>query len=255
MLLVVLKGRTMHQARLLIATLKQELKKQNKTYKHVAKALELSEASVKRLFCEEAFSLERLDKICELLQMEFTDLVKLMEKNINLTSQLTLTQEQELVADIRLLLMAHFLIHGLLFSEIITRYKISETEGIQLLAKLDRMKVIELLPGNKVKMIISKDFQWIKNGPIQYFYQRNIQPEFLESSFTAPEELRIFVSGLFSSRSTNVLIKKIQRLANEFNELNFEDQSVDSSQRVGTSLVVAMRSWEPSVFSQLRRIE
>jgi len=244
----------MHQARLLIATLKQELKKQNKTYKHVAKALELSEASVKRLFCDESFSLERLDTVCELLQMEFSDLVKLMESNINLTRQLSLAQEQELVSDIRLLLMAHFLIYGLLFSEIISRYSISETEGIQLLAKLDRMKIIELLPGNKVKMIISKDFQWIKNGPIQYFYQRNIQPEFFASSFTAPGEVRLFISGLFSTGATNALIKKINRLASEVNELNFEEQSIDLDERAGTSLVIAMRSWEPSIFSKLRRI-
>jgi len=243
----------MYQARLLVDTLKQELKKQNKTYKDVAQALGLSEASVKRLFSEESFSLDRLDKVCELLQMEFSDLVKSMENNIELTSQLSLAQEQELVSDMRLLLMAHFLISGLLFSEIITRYNISETEGIQLLAKLDRMKIIELLPGNKVKIIISKDFQWLNNGPIQRFYQKNIQPEFLQSSFNAAGELRLFASGMFSPRSTSLLMKKIKHLVSEFGELNVDDQSVDIDQRVGTSLVIAMRSWEPSVFNQYRR--
>ncbi len=243
----------MNQAKLLVETLKQELKKQNKTYKHVAKALKLSEASVKRLFSEESFSLDRLDKVCELLQIEFTDLAKLMEKNINLTSQLSLTQEQELVADIRLLLMAHFLISGLQFSEIITRYNISETEGIQLLARLDRMKIIELLPSNKVKMIIAKDFKWHNHGPIQQFYQQNIQPEFLNSSFTASGELRLFVSGMFSTRATSLLMKKINHIAKEFDALNAEDQDIDLELRAGTSLVVAMRSWEPSIFSELRR--
>jgi DNA-binding Xre family transcriptional regulator len=48
-----------------VDTLKQELRKQRITYRRVSEALELSETSVKRLFSEEAFSLKRLEKICE----------------------------------------------------------------------------------------------------------------------------------------------------------------------------------------------
>ena len=96
----------MSQTRPLIDTLKQELRKQRVTYKQVSKALSLSETSVKRLFSEEAFSIKRLEKVCALLHLDLSDLVHLMEKNIELTSQLTLEQESEIVSDIRLLLVA-----------------------------------------------------------------------------------------------------------------------------------------------------
>lgn len=243
----------MHQTRLLIATLKQQLRNQSKTYKDVANVLELSEASVKRLFSEHSLSLARLDVVCQLLSLEFIELVKLMEENINLTSQLSLEQEQELVADPKLLLMAHFLINGLLFSDVIATYRISETEGIQLLAKLDRMKIIELLPDNRVKMMIAKSFKWIDNGPIQRFYRQKIQPEFFQSSFSDSGELQIFVSGMLSRASNAELIKQIKRLSHEFNQLITDDQSTQLQQRFGTSLYVAMRPWEPTIFSQLRR--
>ena len=72
----------MSQTRPLVDTLKQELRKQRVTYRRVSEALELSETSVKRLFSEEAFSLKRLEKICELLHLDISDLVHLMEKNI-----------------------------------------------------------------------------------------------------------------------------------------------------------------------------
>jgi predicted nucleotidyltransferase len=42
----------------LITTLKRQLKQQGKTYRDVALALDLSEASVKRLFASESFALE-----------------------------------------------------------------------------------------------------------------------------------------------------------------------------------------------------
>ncbi|MBK1887801.1 helix-turn-helix domain-containing protein [Marinobacter sp. DY40_1A1] len=42
----------------------------------VTDALALSEASVKRLFSEKQFSLKRLDKICALMGIEISDVVR-----------------------------------------------------------------------------------------------------------------------------------------------------------------------------------
>jgi DNA-binding Xre family transcriptional regulator len=76
----------MSQTRPLIDTLKQELRKQRITYKQVSEVLELSETSVKRLFSEEAFSVKRLDKVCALLHLDISDLVHLMERNVEMTA-------------------------------------------------------------------------------------------------------------------------------------------------------------------------
>ena len=245
----------MSQTRALIDTLKRELRNQRITYKDVSQALELSETSVKRLFSEAAFSIKRLEKICSMLQLNISDLVYLMEKNIELTSELTLTQEQELVSDIRLLLVAMLLMNKLKFSDILLIYDISETEGIQLLARLDRMKIIELQPGNRVRLMISQNFQWIPGGPIQKFFEQRVQLEFLNSSFNGAGEFRVFVSGMISKSANAEIIKKMRQLAKEMNELNTESESLPLDQRFGTSLMMAMRPWEIKVFEDLRRIE
>lgn len=245
----------MSQTRPLIDTLKQELRKQRVTYKQVSKALSLSETSVKRLFSEEAFSIKRLEKVCALLHLDLSDLVHLMEKNIELTTQLTLEQETEIVSDIRLLLVALLLVNKLEFREIITIYDISETEGIKLLARLDRMKLIELQPGNRVKLMISPNFKWLPDGPIQKFFEQKVQLEFLNSSFNGAGELRVFVSGMISRSANAEMIKKMQHLASEMNELNLESQSLPLDQRFGTSLMMAIRPWEIDAFEELRRIK
>lgn len=72
----------------------------------MADKLELSEASVKRLFSENSFSLDRLEQICDLLHLQISDLIHQMEKNTELTEQLTREQEKELVSDIKLLLIS-----------------------------------------------------------------------------------------------------------------------------------------------------
>lgn len=244
----------MSQTRPLIDTLKQELRKQRFTYKQVSQALDLSETSVKRLFSEEAFSIKRLEKVCELLHLEISDLVQLMQKNIELTTQLTRDQETELVSNIKLLLMAWLLMNKLKFTEIIRIYDITETEGIQLLARLDRMKIIELQPGNRVKLVISPNFKWIPDGPIQRFYESRVELEFLNSSFNESGELRIFVSGMISKSAMADVCKKIRHLAQEMNELNIESESLPLDERFGTSLMMAVRPWEIKVFEELRRV-
>ena len=244
----------MAQTKLIVDTPPPPLRNQGINYRQVAQTLDLSEASVKRLFAESSFTLSRLGQICELLHLEITDLIHQMERNIDLTHQLTVEQETELVGDIKLLLMAHFLLNKLEFKEIIEIYDISETEGIRLLAKLDRMKIIELLPGNRVRLMISKNFTLLPGGPIQRFYEKVVQAEFLKASFSANGEFRIYVSGMFSRDANAEIIRKIKRLADDAHELREASEFLPLSERFGCSLILAIRPWEVNVFDRLRRV-
>lgn len=243
----------MPQTKQIVETLKQELRKQRITYRQVAKTLALSEASVKRLFSEKSFTLSRLAQICGILNLEIADLVRQMEKNIAFTIKLTLAQEKELVADIKLLLMAHFLMNKLEFMDIIRIYDISETEGVRLLAKLDRMKIIELQPGNRVKLMIGHNFKLIPGGPIEHFYESKIQTEFFSAPFDGKGEYRSFVSGMFSRSDNAELIRKIKHLADDANDLEVDSEPLPLEQRFGCSLIMAIRPWEPKLFADLRR--
>ena len=149
--------------------------------------------------------------------------------------------------------MAHFLVNKHEFSKIIETYEISETEGIRLLARLDRMKFIELQPGNRVKLLVSTNFKWVPNGPIQLFYEKNVQSDFFSSSFDEAGEIRIFLSGMLSRDANADSINRIKHLAREINELIMESEASPTDECFGTSLVIAMRPWEVKAFENLRR--
>lgn len=237
----------------MITTLKQVLRSQGKTYKDVADALDLSEASVKRLFAEKTFSLDRFEKVCDFVGMEIAELIQQMDKRAERITSLTHEQEKELVSDIRLLIVAVCLINHWTYEEIIETYDIDQFQGIQLMAKLDRMKLIQLLPGNRVKRIIDRNFNWLPNGPIQRFYERTVQGDFFKSTFTGPGEFRVFINGMLSRNSNQEMIKKAQRFIQEFNYYNTQDESLPVDERFGTSIMVAMRPWEIKLFADLRR--
>ena len=243
----------MSQTTLLLETLKQAIRHQGKTYADAALALGLSEASVKRLFSEKSFSLERLDCLCQWLGMDIAELVHQMERQQQQVTMLTEEQEQELVSDINLLMMAHSLLNRWTFNEVIETYRISETEGIRLLARLDRMGLLHMLPGNRVKLLISRHFHWRKQGPIQSFFEKHVQNDFFRCHFDAPGEKRIFITGMLSRHANDDIIKRMEKLAMEFNMLHRDDEHIPLEQRFGTSLVLAMRPWEPKAFEEMRR--
>ncbi len=243
----------MAQTSLIIQALKTCLKESNLTYADVAKSLHLSEASVKRIFSEENISLQRLDKICRLLNIEICDLTHRAEKQHEEIKELTEEQEAEFVKQPKLLFVAYMLLNDFDFNAITNNYNIEELEAIQLLAHLDRIKFIDLLPGNRVKLLTSRNFRWRKNGAIERLFNQHIRKEFFQSNFTKTEECMQFSGAVLSRGSILILHKKIDKLVNEFNELAKQDASLPFEERLGCSIVGAIRPWEFSLFSQYRK--
>lgn len=245
----------MSQSTGLIQTLKQALRARKMTYAEIAQRLDMSEANVKRMFALERFSLERLEQVCGLIQLELTDLMQLYEESRQRITQLSLEQEKELTEDIKLLLVAVSARNRLGFDDIINNYHISESECIRCLAKLDRLKIIDLLPGNRIKLRIDEHFMWIPDGPIEQFFEKQIQAQFLNARFKGELSQRLFLYGLLSERSTQLMQQKMQTLAQEFAELHRKDSDLPYQQRHNIGLVLALRPWELQVFKPLIRAQ
>lgn len=243
----------MGQISSLIKTLKAELKASGKTYADVAQHLDLSDASVKRMFSNFSFSLERLEKICLMINLEISDLVKAMNDSQHLISHLTEEQEQELVANEKLLLLAVCARNYWSIDDITSYYDITTHECIALLAKLDKLKLIELLPGNRIKLLLKPDFRWLKDGPIEHHFRSHIQSEFFNNSFSGKNEFRLFLSGNLSDKSISHFIKTLNELAREFSELHADDKNTPINEKQNIGMLLAIRPWELSAFTRLRK--
>ncbi|RDH84569.1 MAG: transcriptional regulator [endosymbiont of Galathealinum brachiosum] len=178
------------------------------------------------------------------------------KKSQQYINQLSREQEKELVANEKLLLIAVSVRNRLSFNDMITNYEISETECIQYLAKLDKLKIIDLLPNNRIKLRIDDGFSWLKNGPIEQFFEKQIQAQFLKSTFNGDCEKRKFLFGLLSESSIQVLMKKITTLSNEFSELHRQDSALPLDKRHNIGFMLALRPWELEKFqSFIKKID
>lgn len=245
----------MSQTAALLDQLKKCLREANTTYADVARHLGLSEASIKRMFAQKNLSLDRLEAICSLIQLEISDLVGATTQSRVLLSQLNEQQEQEIVDSTELLLILVCLVNHWTIDDFMTIYDFKENECIKLLAKLDRLKIIELLPGNRVRLLLTPTFKWRDNGPIQRFFQQRVEAEFFKSRFALPTERLISVNGMMAESSNLKLQQRMQHLARDFTDSCDSDAQLPLNSRMGTTLVVAIRSWEYSSFAKYKRVK
>lgn len=237
----------------IIDTLKRELKARGITYRTLARRLKLSESAVKHMFSTGNFSLRRLDDVCAILEIDFGDLVDLAESHEQKIEQLSEEQELEIMSDIKLLLVAYCLLNYWSVDEIIARYNITPEHGLTLLRKLDRMNFIELQPGERVRLLISNNFSWRKNGAIEKFFRRRVQNEFLSHHFQDDESIRIVKNGMVTRKSVLQLIEKLKVTGDVFDDLNWQERKLSATERNGTTMVLAIRHWVFDGFKELER--
>ena len=237
----------------LVDVLKRELRAKGVTYAQVARKLGLSEASVKRMFSRREFTLKRLDQVCELTQSDLTELAHALHREEALVSQLTPEQEREIATQLKLFLVAVCVLNHVSPAQIVATYDLSEAECVQMLVRLDRIGFIRLLPGNRIRLLISRDFSWLPDGPIQRFFKQQGYGDYVNSRFDRPDEYFVAVNGMLSERSRAAMVARLKRVAREFSELHNEDVRLSAGQRRNVTMLVAIRNWELQAFSRLRR--
>lgn len=237
----------------LLATLKRRLKAQGLTYRDLAGLLGLSEPSVKRMFATRRLALDRLVEIANLLGFTLAELAQ--EAAIGETRLHTLSeaQERELVSDEKLLLVAVCVLNQWRIEDIGAVYRLSEPECIQRLIKLDTLRLIHLLPGNRIRLNVARDFDWLPGGPIRRYFHKQGLADFLHSEFTGVDEVMGFSHGMLTEAALARLKSEIRRLRQRFAELHEESLAAPLAKRHGCGMLLALREWELAAFTALRR--
>ncbi len=226
--------------------LKRVLKQAGLTYADAARHLDLSEASVKRLFKEQSFSVDRMEKLCELAGADLLELVRSVDDEKERTLELPEAAERELADNLPLFIAAICVLNRYRFEDVLESYKIDRLELQRLFARLDHLGVIELLPENRYRLRVSRGFRWRRNGPIERFFIRSVLSSFLDRKLVRTEDSFRFAWGTVSNATAQRTLERLRRLYDDFNEAADADAQLPLSQRTGAGLLLAFRNeWEP----------
>ena len=237
----------------LVAALKKELKTAQMTYADLAQALGMAESSVKRMLARGDMPLSRIDAICRALALDFADLARHVADNQPLLRELTPEQERAVVADKKLLLMAICVLSQWTLEQVTTTYRLTEAEGIQYLAQLDRIGIIELRPANRYRLKLAKTFRWRPHGAVMNYFREHALLDYFAGGFDGPGEGVLLVHGAISRSLAPAFMERMQRVAHDFAQQHLADQKLPQSEREGYTLLLALRSWEFEAFAGMRR--
>lgn len=234
----------MSQTQELLRTLKKCLRAKGLGYRDVAKALDISEASVKRIFSQSTFTLPRLEQVCRFLDMSIYDLARQTRLGTDdEITRLTLEQELGLTKDPLALTYFYLMLTGRTPEKIAQEFGLDERQQTTMLVRLSRLKLVELYPNNSGRLRTSRRVEWLRNGPIRKLYQQQVTHSFMDCRFEGRDQEFRFETGELSESSVKVLMKKIEKLVQEFDELADLDISMPESRKKAYGLLLGFRPW------------
>lgn len=234
----------MSEASLMLEAFKRTLKAKGVTYKELAKKLSLSEASVKRLFSEESFSLKRFEEAAAAVNISLSEIMKSIDSHLTeLPRVLTEDQEQLLADNEKLFSLFYLLLNGATIAHLKKNFKGSLIEVEKLLLLLDKSSLIELHSEKKYKFLTSPNLIWRANGPLRRKFEGQVKEEFMDGDFSSPNSMLKFVNGRIAKSSLEHFSRQVEKLLRSYEQLvEVGGQDVDN-----ISFLVAFRPFEFSL--------
>jgi transcriptional regulator with XRE-family HTH domain len=243
----------MSSTRDLITALKVELKAHGLTYADLADHLGMAESSIKRMFSQGDMPLSRIDEVLRVLQLDFTELARRVADTRPLRRELSVAQEEAVVAERKLLLVAICCLSQWTFEQIVATYALSEAEAVARLTQLDRLGIITLRPLNRYRLLVAKTLRWHPDGPVMRYFRAHVVGDFFDADFGAEGELLMLVHGQIGRSLATAFNDRLARVAQDFAQQHLADQHLPPAQKRHYTLLIGMRSWLFGAFRDLKR--
>lgn len=242
---------TPSDATLILKSLKEMLRQQGITYREVARELEVSESSVKRLFAGSDFNFSRVEQICDFLKVSFFELAERAQQDSRRnTFTLKPAQEKAFVENPKLFWFFLFVLNQGSVAGIDRRFRLSQVQVTKYLLQLDTMKLLELREGNHFRLLVPRNIVWQRGGPIEKWLFDEGKAAILHSRFDERDDFFRFYFVNITPESYFRFRSRFEELAQEIlkKSLDFDILSPDA-RRVGVLLAC-----KPMTLSTLSRV-
>ena len=237
----------------LVTALKAELKAAGITYADLAAQLGMAESSIKRIFAKADMPLSRIDEVLRVLKMDFAELARKIADAQPLRRELTLEQEQAVVKDRKLMLLAICAFSQWSVEQMTATYAVTEAECVKYLLQMDRLGILELRPLNRYRLKVAKGFRWRPHGPVMTYFRDQVAGDYFSGGFDAEGELLMLVHGQVSHAQAAGFVERLQRVGQDFAQQHLAEQKLAQDRKRSYTLVLAMRSWFFGAFEDLKR--
>jgi hypothetical protein len=198
--------------------------------------------------------LDRLEKICQYLHLEFSDLFKSTPRKRKLITRLSLAQEQEFAKDQKLLMVAVCALNHWSVADIHKHLQFTRSQVQDLLNRLDDMGFLEVQSSDRYRLLVASSFGWISGGPIMQMVQ-SVSDDFFNDGFEGNGEILRIMNMRVSRQAQEQLKARLEQIALEYEDQARADAHLPLEDRPPLSVCIAVRTWVPKFMRDLYRLE
>ncbi len=229
--------------------IKARAKSQGLTQEVLAKRLGVSLPTIKRWYGGGTITLESLGLLVNQMGLTLTEVFSSIENASTPTFQYTDEQERFFSSNPDYLAYFDNLLRGYSPDHIQRKFKLPERECVSYLSKLDKMKLIEWLPKNKVRLLVTGEPVWKTGGALVTKLRKDIFESFLESESKVHSH---FFLHDYLPEDKDELTRKLQELIEFSKRANSRAKfKIDKSKPMG--LYVSLQSFRWEIDSYLAR--
>jgi transcriptional regulator with XRE-family HTH domain len=225
-----------------MGVLREFLQARGLRYRDIAQALDVTERTVMRWFASEAVDTKVIERLCSLIDISFFELFEFAARRVDsrLTT-LTVEQEQALVDNALMNYLFVHILKGWFPKELQREVNIPEPMLVESLIQLEKWGLIELLPGNEIRLRTTRDIQWRKDGPYSRYMNMFLRWCLKQPDVTEARSSWTFETLKLSSGSLAQLRRKFETLKEDAIALSDQDRRSNDTSRDWYAVIFAAR--------------
>lgn len=242
------------QARI-FETLKTVLRARKITYAELARRLETSEPTIKRVFAARDDKLSRILEICDALELSLEDIVAQAKRTTVTPVGLVDRIEAQLADNPSLFNFFILLQDGMPAEEIARQFKLHAADTLRMGQKLEQLGLAEVQTTGRIRLLLEHPIQFRRDGPLHRALMK-INLDFVRQVFLTPDtEAAAFLtqSRRISDDTARHVMNELRKLNRDLSEMARQDQlTLPASALTSHKLSLA---WSRVQFSSLLTIE
>lgn len=234
----------------LLAALRLALKLRGWTIRKLASEFGASEATVKRWLAGRGLTLDRLAALAALCDLTVAELARGTERPAG-HQELTLAQEKALSQDQFLSFLFMVILGGYDWEELARDFELPPRQMEAALIRLERLALIDRLPGGRVRPLIDRAIIWRKS-PMRAQFELHMKPQFMAMDFASDGAVYASEVIKLSAQGSAMLAELIERHRRDVQALAERDRETSHLPRIWHAMLCASRPLDTSRLRQVR---